>query len=80
MSPLPLIDISALVDPAAAEGGQLAAARAIDAAAGKWGFFYADHHGVDAALLARVVELARAFFDQDISQKMRIPMSAGGLA
>jgi len=76
----PLIDVAALVDPAASGKRKLATARAIDAAARRWGFFYAAHHGVDPALIARVVELARTFFAQDEAQKLRIPMSAGGLA
>jgi len=76
----PLIDVAALVDPAARGKRKLATARAIDAAARRWGFFYAAHHGVDPALIARVVELARTFFAQDEAQKLRIPMSAGGLA
>jgi polar amino acid transport system ATP-binding protein len=53
---------------------------AIDSSAHEWGFFYAEHHGVDSALIARIVELAHSFFAQELSQKMRIPMSAGGLA
>lgn len=80
MKTLPVIDVAALVDRAAAELQKMKAARAIDAAARQFGFFYADHHAVDAALVARVVGLARAFFAQDEAKKMRIPMSAGGLA
>ena len=76
----PVIDVSALVEPGATQARQLEAARAIDAAAREWGFFYADRHGVDAALIERVAAQARAFFAQDEAHKMRIPMSAGGLA
>jgi polar amino acid transport system ATP-binding protein len=38
------------------------------------------NHGVDDALIARLVALARRFFAQDEATKLRIPMSAGGLA
>ncbi|GAB3777256.1 isopenicillin N synthase family oxygenase [Ramlibacter monticola] len=76
----PVIDVSALVDARASQAGKLGAARAIDAAAREWGFFYAQHHGVDAALVDRVVSQARAFFALDEVRKLRIPMSAGGLA
>lgn len=55
-------------------------ARAMDAAARQFGFFYADRHGVDAELIGRLVTLARTFFAQDRTKKMRIPMTAGGLA
>jgi isopenicillin N synthase-like dioxygenase len=76
----PLIDVGALTDPRASTAQRERAARAIDAAARSWGFFYAANHGVDAALVAETVRLARAFFAQDEAQKMRIPMSAGGTA
>src|SRR4051794_21149055 len=76
----PVIDVAALVDPRASSAAKSAAAQAIDAAARRWGFFYAEHHGVDQALVARVVADARRFFAQDEAQKLRIPMSAGGLA
>jgi polar amino acid transport system ATP-binding protein len=75
-----VIDVAALVDPAVTETQKLTTARAIDAAARQFGFFYAERHGVDAALISRVVGMARAFFAQDEPQKMRIPMSAGGAA
>lgn len=80
----PVIDVSALLR---AEGGaagssdaQAAAARQIDAAARRWGFFYAVQHGVPGELVARVAQLARCFFDQTLAEKMSIPMAAGGSA
>jgi isopenicillin N synthase-like dioxygenase len=76
----PIVDVGALVDPSASSARRLQAARAIDAAARSWGFFYAANHGVDRALVDRTVALARAFFAQHEADKMRIPMSAGGLA
>jgi polar amino acid transport system ATP-binding protein len=80
MAQPPLIDVRALVDARSTSAERLAAARAIDAAARSCGFFYAANHGVDAALVEEVVRLARAFFAQDETQKMRIPMAAGGTA
>lgn len=62
MSRVPVIDIAAIVDPAAPETRKMKAAHAIDAAAREFGFFYADHHGVDAELIERVAASARAFF------------------
>jgi isopenicillin N synthase-like dioxygenase len=76
----PLIDVRALVDPHAAAAERSAVAREIDAAARSWGFFYVANHGVDAALVERVVGLARTFFAQHEAQKLRIPMAAGGTA
>ncbi|MBI5277559.1 MAG: isopenicillin N synthase family oxygenase [Burkholderiales bacterium] len=76
----PLIDVGALVDPAASAESRASAAREIDSAAGSWGFFYAANHGVDGQLIAAVVQHARAFFAQDPEEKMRIPMAAGGTA
>ena len=52
----------------------------LDAAARSHGFFYAVNHGVDAALIDRLVSHARAFFAQSEAAKMQIPMSAGGRA
>jgi len=80
MAQPPLIDVSPLVDPHASAAARAAAGREIDAAARSWGFFYAVHHGVDAELIAALVDHARAFFAQDPAQKMRIPMAAGGTA
>jgi isopenicillin N synthase-like dioxygenase len=80
MSRPPVIDVAALRDPAATTMQKMEAARAIDAAAREWGFFYADRHGIHPGLIELVVGMARAFFAQDQATKMRIPMSAGGVA
>ena len=80
MTRLPVIDVAALVDPHASDAARAAVARELDAAARRHGFFYASGHGVDAALVARLVRLAREFFEQDEATKLRIPMSAGGRA
>jgi polar amino acid transport system ATP-binding protein len=77
---LPLIDVSALVEPGASAERRLAAGRALVDAAERFGFFYASGHGVDPRLIDRLAQLARRFFAQDEALKMRIPMAAGGRA
>jgi len=80
MSPLPVIDVAALVDPAASDAAQAAVADELDAACRRYGFFYASGHGVDPALIDRLVRVAREFFAQDEPAKLRFPMSAAGRA
>jgi polar amino acid transport system ATP-binding protein len=80
MVSLPVIDVGALVDRRGSMAACAAAARELDAAARRFGFFYAVGHGVDAALIDRLAQLARSFFAQDEPTKLRIPMSAGGRA
>ncbi|MFT3956082.1 MAG: 2-oxoglutarate and iron-dependent oxygenase domain-containing protein [Piscinibacter sp.] len=77
---LPVIDVGALRQPDAGAEQRLAVARELDAAARRFGFFYAVNHGVDAALLQRLEMLSRNFFAQDEADKLRIPMAAGGRA
>src|SRR5580765_4907615 len=80
MARLPTVDVSALVNVRSTPAARAAVAGALDAAARSHGFFYAVNHGVDAALIDRLVSHARAFFAQSESAKMQIPMSAGGRA
>jgi isopenicillin N synthase-like dioxygenase len=80
MTALPTIDVNALVTPSSTAATRQLAARALDTAARSHGFFYAVKHGVDAALIDRLVSHARAFFAQSEAAKMQIPMSAGGRA
>jgi isopenicillin N synthase-like dioxygenase len=80
MQTLPVIDVAGLVDANSGATARGEVARELDAAARRFGFFYAVGHGVDAALVGRLVALSRAFFAQDDSAKLRIPMSAGGRA
>lgn len=68
---LPTIDLSL---------DEVEVARRIDAAAREHGFFYVVNHGVDGALVERLVCMARTFFAQDEATKGQIPMSAGGRA
>ena len=76
MSPVPLIDVSPLVD------GTNAArvASEIDAACRDTGFFAVTGHGVDAGLCARLDALARDFFAFDDAAKREIEMARGGRA
>jgi isopenicillin N synthase-like dioxygenase len=76
---LPVIDVGALTRPAT-PAARLQAARAIDAAARGHGFFYAEGHGVDAALVQRLERLARAFFALPPAEKLHTPLAAGGRA
>jgi isopenicillin N synthase-like dioxygenase len=78
--PLPVIHVASLVDIRASHAARLEVARQLDAAARSHGFFYAAAHGVETALIARLVALSREFFASDEATKMRIPMAAGGRA
>ena len=80
MTSLHVIDVTALTDPAGRPASRSTVARALDAAARTHGFFYVTGHGVDGALIDRMVSLARRFFAQDEATKLRIPMTAGGCA
>ena len=44
------------------------------------GFFYVVGHGVDEALQARLRELSREVFAQDVEEKMKVRMALGGRA
>jgi len=77
---LSVIDVAALVGSSTMPDRRTAVARALDSAARTRGFFYAINHGVEAAMIDRLVSLARAFFAQSEAAKMQIPMSAGGRA
>lgn len=79
MDQLPIIDVGALAGTSKRDE-RLQAAQQIDAAARAYGFFYVSNHGVDARLIARLVQVSRDFFKLDAAQKMAIPMSAGGTA
>ena len=53
---------------------------ALDRACCEFGFFYITGHGVDRALSARMMTLAREFFASSLEQKMAIAMAHGGRA
>jgi polar amino acid transport system ATP-binding protein len=77
---LPIIDVAALASMRGVDTARAAIVHRLDAAARAYGFFYAVNHGVDAALIDRLVSHARAFFARSEAAKMQIPMSAGGRA
>jgi isopenicillin N synthase-like dioxygenase len=52
----------------------------IDWACNEFGFFYLVGHGIDAALIERLLQLSRQFFAQDEAVKRRIHMSLSGRA
>jgi isopenicillin N synthase-like dioxygenase len=76
-SHIPIIDVSELV---AGGPSQWAVAERLGAACRECGFFYVVGHGVDGALQARLRDLSREFFAQDLETKLRIRMALGGKA
>jgi isopenicillin N synthase-like dioxygenase len=74
---IPAIDVGELVRGAS---GRFAVARKLAETCRESGFFYALGHGVDEGLQARLHELARRFFAQDLDTKLRIRMALGGRA
>ena len=59
---------------------QRAVAERLGEACRESGFFYVVGHGVDEALQARLRDLSREFFAQDLETKLRIRMALGGRA
>src|SRR5262249_34073624 len=76
-SHIPIIDVSDLV---ARGAPQRAVAERIGDACRESGFFYIVGHGVGEALQARLRELSREFFAQDLETKLQIRMALGGRA
>ena len=76
-SHIPAIDVAELVRGGA---GRAAVAERLAEACRESGFFYALGHGVDAGLQARLHELSRRFFAQDLDTKLQIRMALGGRA
>jgi isopenicillin N synthase-like dioxygenase len=73
----PVIDVGPLTG-AGGDVGPVAAA--IDAACRDAGFFSIVNHGIDAALLDRLEDLAREFFALSEDEKARVAMTHGGRA
>ena len=76
-SHIPIIDVSELV---AGGPARRAVAERLGEACRESGFFYVVGHGVDEALQARLRELSRQFFAQDVETKLAIRMALGGRA
>lgn len=76
--PLPIIDISPLLEDNAAARAETA--ERIGAACRSLGFFYASGHAISAATLARIDKESRRFFALPEAEKMKIAMARGGRA
>ena len=76
-SHIPIVDLSGL---GAGTSGRRAVAERLGEACRESGFFYVVGHGVDAELQARLRDLSRQFFAQDLESKLRIRMALGGRA
>ena len=74
---VPIIDIAARRDGSRDLDG---IGEELDRACCEFGFFYVTGHGVDAALSARLMTLAREFFSLPVEQKLAIAMAHGGRA
>jgi isopenicillin N synthase-like dioxygenase len=74
---VPIVDITSIRRGA---GDVASIGGALDRACGEFGFFYLTGHGIDAALSARMMTMAREFFALPIQQKMAIAMAHGGRA
>lgn len=77
--PLPVIDVTPLMQPAESHGRQRAADRIGDACR-THGFFYIEGHGIDDGLQGALREESRAFFALPLEEKMKIRMLLGGRA
>ena len=77
VGPIPSIDLSMLSQGASATD-RLAAE--LDRACAEFGFFYLVGHGIEAALVASLMQLSREFFARSAEEKLRIHMSKGGRA
>jgi isopenicillin N synthase-like dioxygenase len=78
--PLPLIDVSALVDRDAEPHDRQAVGREIDAACRDSGFFLVTGHGIDPRLRDDLEALSREFFALPDQAKAAIAMQRGGVA
>ena len=76
-SHVPIIDVGPLV---AGRPSGRAVADHLGQACRESGFFYVVGHGVDERVQARLVDLSRQFFAQDVEKKLQIRMSLGGRA
>ena len=76
-SRLPVIEAEPLVN---GTGDRLGVAAQIARACRESGFFYVVGHGVDEQLQARLEDLSREFFSQELVAKLEIRMERGGRA
>jgi isopenicillin N synthase-like dioxygenase len=69
---LPIIDLSAFLDPNSSEEARQTTAQAINAACVNYGFFYLTGHGIPVDKLDEVISLAREFFALPLSEKNKV--------
>ncbi|KAL5118543.1 hypothetical protein ACEQ8H_003558 [Pleosporales sp. CAS-2024a] len=69
---LPIIDLSAFLDPASSQEARRTTAQAINAACINYGFFYLTGHGIPVSKLDEVISLAHKFFELPLEEKNRI--------
>ncbi len=69
---LPVIDISAFLDPSASIDARSKTAQAINAACVNYGFFYLTGHGIPTTKLDEIINLAREFFALPLDEKNKI--------
>jgi isopenicillin N synthase-like dioxygenase len=77
---LPLIDVSAVLDPDADPAACADVGRAIDAACRDTGFFLVTGHGIDPTHRDELERLSRGFFALPDETKAAIAMPRGGIA
>ena len=80
MVSLPLVDVSALLDPGADLASCARVGEAIDAACRDTGFFLVTGHGIDPALRDDLERMCREFFALPDAVKAEIAMAHGGIA
>ena len=80
MVELPVVDVSALVDPSSSYEERRAVGARLDEACRTCGFLLVTGHGVDPALRDDLERLAREFFALPEEEKARIAMSRAGSA
>jgi isopenicillin N synthase-like dioxygenase len=76
---LPIIDLSAFLDPKSSQEARRTTAEAINAACINYGFFYLTGHGIPVSKLDEVIALARDFFALGLEEKNKVKrFDAGG--
>ena len=73
---IPVIDLAGLINGTDKPG----VARAVNHALRTSGFMYVKNHGIDAAFVASVFDVTRAFFDLPLDDKMALHISNSGPA
>ena len=77
---LPIINISAFLDPKSTPEARQTTAKAINAACANYGFFYLTGHGIPTSKLDEIISLARDFFALPLEEKNKIKRFDAGSA